>query len=250
MFPGDVWVYGIVYLCGGDTACATIGRRSVHEAFQSVRCTVKRFIAGLFVAALSCAGVANAKLEMTSGIQYAIPNAPISDCNTKAENALNTYLSNVSEVTPNSNVWEAYGPKNATENTASAVIRCNPYQKGYVVRFICAIQTPPNPYTAEILCLDIAHAFSGQKVYPLPTPTPVPSGCTTTNLVGTWINDNNPTNVLKMGIHGSITDQDGVSGNWALNGNKASLSYYGLHTLTLSPDGKRLSGDLHLTRKC
>lgn len=209
-----------------------------------------RFVAAFCIAVLAVAGAANAKLEMTSGIRYVEPNEPLATCNTKAQDALATYLSNVGETTPTSGVWTGNGPKGTSDDTASAVVRCVPYQNGYAVMFTCAIQTPPNPYTAEILCLDIAHKFAGKDVYALPTPTPPPSGCTTTNLLGTWINDNDPSKILKMGVDGSITDQDGVSGNWALDGMKASMSYYGLHTLTLSGDGKHLSGDLHLTRKC
>jgi hypothetical protein len=211
---------------------------------------VKRTIAAFFVAVLAVAGVAHAKLEMTSGIRYVDTSEPLSACNTKAQQALTTYLSNVAETSPTSGVWTANGPQGTTDNTASAVVRCVPYQSGYAVMFTCAIQTPPNPYTAEILCLDIAHKFAGKGVYPLPTPTPLPTGCTTTNLLGTWTDDNDPTKVIKMTVDGGLTDQDDVSGNWALNGNKASISYYGLHTLTLSSDGKHLSGDLHLTRKC
>ncbi len=211
---------------------------------------MKRFLAAFAVAVLALSGAAHAELQMTSGIRYVEPNEPLATCNTKAQEALSTYLSNVAETAANSGVWTANGPQGTTANTATAVVRCVPYQKGYSAMFVCAIQAPPNPYTAEILCLDVAHKFSGQQVYPLPTPTPPPSGCTTTNLLGTWTNDNDSTKVITMTADGGLTDQDGVSGNWALNGDKASIAYYGLHTLTLSKDGKHLSGDLHLTRKC
>jgi hypothetical protein len=54
-----------------------------------------------------------------------------------------------------------------------------------------------------------------------------------------------------MGINGDVTDNQGVSGNWGLVGNTVTLTYYGNHTLTLSPDGKHMSGGgYNLTRKC
>ncbi len=54
-----------------------------------------------------------------------------------------------------------------------------------------------------------------------------------------------------MGLNGDVTDSDGVSGNWALDGSTVTFTYYGNHTLTLSADGKHLhGGGYSLTRKC
>lgn len=210
-----------------------------------------RFTLALLGALAVTATMAAAKLELTSGIRYVVADQPVSQCNTKAQTALNAYLSNVTETPEGSGNWTGSGPKGTTQNTARAVVRCYPVDKGYVATFTCAIQTPPNPYTAEILCLDVAHNFAGKQVYPLPTPTPPPSGCTTTNLVGTWTSDDNPKNVWKLDIDGNGTDQDGVTINWALDGNSASIVHYGTHIMTLSADGKHLSGDGGpFTRKC
>jgi hypothetical protein len=54
-----------------------------------------------------------------------------------------------------------------------------------------------------------------------------------------------------MQLNGDLTDNEGVSGNWIIDGSTVTLTYYGNHTLKLSPDGKHLSGPgYNLTRKC
>jgi hypothetical protein len=54
-----------------------------------------------------------------------------------------------------------------------------------------------------------------------------------------------------MELNGDLTDNEGVSGNWGLVGSTVTLTYYGNHTLTLSPDGKHArGGGYNLTRKC
>jgi hypothetical protein len=116
------------------------------------------------------------------------------------------------------------------------------------------VQLPDSPYGADALCLDVAHNFSGKAVTPLaaiPTPTPIPTGCSTVNLVGTWVSDDKPDLTFKMELNGDLTDNEGVSGNWGLVGSTVTLTYYGNHTLTLSPDGKHArGGGYNLTRKC
>lgn len=113
------------------------------------------------------------------------------------------------------------------------------------------MQQPGSPFDADSLCINIAHNFSGKTVTTLATPTPVPSGCSTTNLVGEWVSDNDSKVVLKMDTDGNLTDPDGVSGNWYLVGKTVTLTYYGNKTLTLSADGKHISGSgASYTRKC
>jgi hypothetical protein len=133
-------------------------------------------------------------------------------------------------------------------------VRCFPLAKGYVVTFTCAAQLPDSPYSADALCLDVAHKFYGGAVTALaaiPTPTPMPTGCATNSLVGTWVSDDKPGLTFTMDLTGNVTDSDGVSGNWGLKGNTVTLTYYGNHTLTLSPDGKHMhGGGYSLTRKC
>lgn len=209
------------------------------------------FAVGLAVSALLCQSAASAALDMTTGLRYVVPNAAPSTCGDKAKTALSTYLQNPTE--SGAGEWVANGPiGTASAPTAAATVHCSPVGKGYVVTFTCAVEVPGNPYTAAALCLDVAHKFIGKPVTPLaagPTPTPPPVCGSTTNLVGTWVSNGGPT--FKMDANGDLVDSDGTSGNWALNGNTVTLTYYGNHTLTLSSDGKRISGrDYNLTRKC
>lgn len=210
-------------------------------------------IASAFVAAAGlCFSVAPAAVEMSTGIRYVIPAGSADDCSAKAKTALNAYLQNATEQVSGSGEWIASGPQGVTgPSTASAVVRCFPVGKGYVVTFTCVVQIPGNPYPADALCLDVAHNFSGKPVKPLPSPTPLPTGCTTANLVGTWAADDKPTLTLQMDVNGGVTDSDGVSGNWGLYGNTVTLTYYGTHTMTITADGKHIhGGGYSFTRKC
>ena len=51
-------------------------------------------------------------------------------------------------------------------------------------------------------------------------------------------------------LDGQLTDPQGVSGNWNLDGNTVTLTYYGTSTLKLSPDGKQITGSKSFTRVC
>lgn len=209
------------------------------------------FAAGLALSVLLCSTAVPAAIDMSTGLRYVIPNGSADDCSNKAKTALTAYLQNVNESAAGSREWMATGPIGAHgATTSAATVRCYPVGKGYVVTFTCAVETPNNPYAANDLCLDVAHNFSGKAVKPLATPTPMPTGCTTANLVGTWTSDHGgPT--FKMDASGDLTDADGISGNWILYGTDANLTYYGNHAMKLSPDGKHLSGGGYsLTRKC
>ncbi len=215
-----------------------------------------RIVAGIALAALvvTVAAPASAGVEMSTGIRYVFEGngASLDQCRTKAQTALQAYLQNATEKTPGSGEWQAYAKPNAQgQNTAGAIVRCSATPKGYVVTFTCAVQKPGNSFDADSLCLNIAHNFSGKTVNTLATPTPLPSGCSTTNLVGMWQSDNDSKLVLKMDTEGNLSDPDGVSGNWYLVGNTVTLTYYGNKTLTLSADGKHMSGSgASYTRKC
>lgn len=215
-----------------------------------------RIVAGIALAALVCAIAvpASAGVVMSTGIRYVFEGngASLDQCRTKAQTALQAYLQNATEKTPGSGEWLAYAKPNAQgQNTAAAIVSCTATPKGYVVTFTCAVQQPGNSFDADSLCLNIAHNFSGKTVTTLATPTPLPSGCSTTNLVGTWQSDNDSKVVLKLDTEGNLTDPDGVSGNWYLVGKTVTLTYYGTKTLTLSDDGKHMSGSgASYTRKC
>jgi hypothetical protein len=209
------------------------------------------FAAALAAAALALGSSAPAAVVMSTGIRYVIPTGTKTDCSAKAQQALGAFLENAAESTPGSGEWLAVGPPGATTLTASAVVSCLALPKGYVVTFTCTVQSPDNPYSADDLCLNVAHTFSGKAVKPLATSTPAPTGCTTANLVGTWVSNNKPGLTMTLSPTGELLDSDGVSGNWALYNNTATLTYYGTHSLTLSPDGKHLRGEGYdLTRKC
>jgi hypothetical protein len=209
----------------------------------------------LFAGVVWCSSGAPASVDVASGIRYVSPDGSLSDCSAKAKASLDAFLQGASEQSPGSGDWIAYsqnGP--AGTPTATAVLRCYALPKGYVVTFACVVQLPDNPYTADALCKDVAHKFYGGAITALsaiPTPTPVPTGCATNSLVGNWVSDNDSKLTFTMGLDGDVTDSMGVSGNWALKGNAVTFTYYGNHTLTLSPDGKHMSGGGYsLTRKC
>jgi hypothetical protein len=196
-----------------------------------------------------------AAIDLSVGIRHVSDDGTLQDCSSKARSSLNAFLQNASEPVPGSGDWSAYS-SNGPDGTpaAAAAVRCYALPKGYVVTFTCVIQSPASPYTPDALCLNIAHKFYGGAITslaPMPTPSPIPTGCATNSLVGTWMSDDKPGFTFKMELNGDLTDSDGVSGNWILKGNTAVLTYYGEHSMTLSPDGKHLrGGGYSLTRKC
>lgn len=203
------------------------------------------------VASLACGSNASAGVEISTGIRY-VGTGPITECSTKAQSALSTYMQDPTEVKPGSGDWLAFGPKGQVgAPTSSAAARCYPLPAGgYVITFTCVVQIPENPYAADALCLDVAHTFKGLPVTALATPAPL-TGCATTNLVGHWTSDDKPGLSFDMTVNGELTDSDGVSGNWGLYGNNVTLTYYGTHSATLSADGKHINGGGYsLTRKC
>ncbi|MFY9720711.1 MAG: hypothetical protein WAK16_13815 [Candidatus Cybelea sp.] len=212
-------------------------------------------LAAFFAVTLSSGAAALASVELSAGIRYVSDTGTGDQCSAKAKAAIEAYLPGATESSAGSGEWFAVG-QNAVTGAASvaATVRCYPLAKGYVVTFICSVQRPANPYGAAALCLDIAHKFYGGPLTPLaamPTPTPVPTGCSTANLVGTWVSDADPKKTLTMGLGGDATDDEGVSGNWNLDGATVTLTYYGTHSLTLSSDGKHIRGSgYNYTRKC
>lgn len=210
-------------------------------------------LAAAFGLAVVWGAPAHAAVDLSVGIRHVSDTGSLSDCSAKARESLGAFLAPATESHPGE--WLAVSKNGiAGTPTAAATVRCYGLSKGYVVTFTCAVQLPDNPYTADALCLDVAHTFYGGAVSvlpPIPTPTPIPTGCSTVNLVGTWVDDNKPGLTFTMDLTGNVTDSDGVSGNWGLRGNTVTLTYYGNHTLTLSADGKHMRGDGYsLTRKC
>jgi hypothetical protein len=194
----------------------------------------------------------NAAVEMSSGFRQVVPNGSIDDCINKAKTALNNSLQNAFATSQDNWQWLAYGPNDSTGHpTAAASIQCYRVGSGYVVTINCAVERAPNPYTADDLCHRLGATFTGKTATDLATPTPVPTGCTTQTLAGTWTWSDKNNAVFTFNADGSLTDNEGVSGNWNLSGNTVTLTYYGTKTATLSSDGKRISGpDRNFVRKC
>lgn len=209
----------------------------------------------LSIGALCAGGNATASVAISTGIRHVSPDGSLAECSAKAKTSLEAFLQNVAETSPGSGDWTGtrQNPQLGAA-TSTAAVRCYPLTKGYVVTFICAVQVPENPYDADALCLDVAHKFYGGAIAALaamPTPTPIPTGCSTVNLVGTWVSDDKPGLTLTNDLNGNVTDNEGVSGNWGLKGTTVTLTYYGEHTLTLSSDGKHMRGaGYNFTRKC
>lgn len=210
---------------------------------------------GLLAAVVWCSPQAPAAVDISVGIRHVSPDGGLSDCSAKAKASLDAFLEGAAETSAGSGDWVAHSRVGlAGAPTATAVVRCYALPKGYVVTFTCAVQLPDNPYSSDDLCKDVAHKFYGGAIATLAamaTPTPVPTGCATTNLVGTWVSDGNSKLTFIMELNGDVTDSEGVSGNWGIKGNVVTFTYYGNHTMTLSPDGKHLTGGGYsLTRKC
>ncbi|HUA10310.1 MAG TPA: hypothetical protein VMA98_13665 [Candidatus Acidoferrales bacterium] len=211
-----------------------------------------RLFAGFLAAVLLITiAVAPASVDIATGIRHVVPTGTMDECGTKARAALGTYLQNVSEPSPGEFMATGpIGPGVSSDTTSAGTIHCFAYGSGYVVTFTCTAEAPNNPYDANSLCQDLLANFEGKPQTALATPTPPPSGCTTATLVGTWVsNDSKLT--LTMTADGQLTDNEDVTGSWVLSGLSVKLTYYGYHNLTLSPDGKHLSGSGYsLTRRC
>jgi hypothetical protein len=215
---------------------------------------LRLLVAACFAITIS-GGAALASVDMSASIRHVEDGGTADQCSAKAKAALEAYLPGATESSPGSGEWFAVGQNPLTgAPSVAATVRCYGLSKGYVAYFICSVQLPANPYGANALCLNIAHKFYGGAITSLaamPTPTPVPTGCATNNLVGNWVADDDPKKKLTMGLNGDLTDSDGVSGNWNLDGSTVTLTYYGTHTLTLSPDGKHIHGTgYNFTRQC
>ncbi|MDE2481819.1 MAG: hypothetical protein KGN02_06480 [bacterium] len=216
--------------------------------------SLRIFAVIFFLGIVASMGVAPAAVDLSTGVRYVMDTGTLDDCSAKAQTALNKYLGGAAESATGTHEYIATGPLGATSPqtmTATGTIHCFPgTPAGYTVTFTCVVETPNNPYSADALCLDLAHNFSGKPETALATPSPEPTGCTTANLIGTWTSDDGKTTIT-MDSSGNLTDGDGVSGSWILYHDTATLTYYGNHTLKLSSDGKHLSGDgYNLTRKC
>ena len=213
---------------------------------------VHRFGAALFCALAITSATAPASVDLATGIRHVVPSGSIAECDSKASAALGAYLQHV--LSPTQDEWVGTGPINEgmqSDITSAGTIHCYAHAGGYVVTFTCTVEAPNNPYTATALCNDLLAHFEDKAQTALATPTPPPTGCNTASLAGTWQSDSNNKMALTLDQNGELTDSDNVIGSWTLNGLNVKLTYYGYHNLTLSSDGKHMSGSGYsFTRKC
>jgi hypothetical protein len=122
----------------------------------------------LFAVALAldiafCAAPAPAAIDVAIGDQRVVQNQPVSDCETRAENALRTLLQTPSEGGGGTE-FMALAPVQppATPPTAGA-IHCFPLDKGYLVTFECAVEIPPSATSASDFCTKLEAAFDASQ---------------------------------------------------------------------------------------
>ena len=213
---------------------------------------VRRFAASLLGALLITSAIAPASVDLATGIRHVVSTGTLAECDQKASAALSAYLQHV--LSPTQDEWIGTGPINSgmqSDTTSAGTIHCYAHTGGYVVTFTCTVEAPNNPYTATALCQDLLDNFEGKTQTALATPTPPPSGCNTQSLAGTWESDTSNKPSLTLDASGELTDSDQVIGSWTLSGLNVKLTYYGYHNLTLSSDGKHMSGSGYsFTRKC
>jgi hypothetical protein len=210
------------------------------------------FAGALALAMIASTIAAPAALDVSAGLRHVEASGSIDDCNAKAKTALE---GNLGQAVQGAGASLSYGTRDSSGRaSAAAVINCYPVDGGYFATFTCSVEIPPSSFTSDDLCKRVYATFLGKAAAPLATPTPVPTGCATTNLVGTWTWDDKGGVPFVFDLNGGLLDNENVSGNWALDGNKVSLVYYGTQTVTLSADGKHLIApkgvERNFTRKC
>jgi hypothetical protein len=103
---------------------------------------------------------ARAALDTAIGPRITVASAPMSDCNTRAQGALQSVLQSAFEAGAGSGEWVAAERITPTSDASgSAIIECHAVGSGYAASFTCAAQVPPNPYTADELCSKLSTAF-------------------------------------------------------------------------------------------
>jgi hypothetical protein len=115
---------------------------------------------GLIAAFGSLSARAPAALDINVGASKAVPNQPVSACNSSAKTALNAVLQNAVELGGDSGEWLAFAaPDSANGSTAAAAINCYPLAGAFVVTFTCIAQVPPSVNSAADLCTKLTAAF-------------------------------------------------------------------------------------------
>ena len=123
---------------------------------------------GLFAVALAldivfCVAPAPAAIDLAIGDQRIVQNQPLSDCTTRAENALRTLLQAPSVAGGGSELMALAPVQAPATPPRAASIHCFPLDKGYLVTFECAVEIPPNPTPASDLCTKLVAAFDASQ---------------------------------------------------------------------------------------
>jgi hypothetical protein len=130
-------------------------------------CRVAPLTVGLTLVLNMAPAASHAALDMVVGARQVVKNEPVSACNSKARDALNSVLTDAAEVgAGDTGEWKAYSAPDASgHSSAAAAIHCYPLDdvSGYLVTFTCAAQVPPNADSAAVLCTKLTQAFGGGK---------------------------------------------------------------------------------------
>lgn len=128
-----------------------------------------RYRLGLLAVAVAldviiCTAPAPAAIDIAIGDQRVVQNQPVSDCNTRAQAALQKTLQAPFEAGHGTGEWLAYTPVEAPATPpAAASIHCFLLGNGYLVTFECAVELPPNPTPASDLCTKLEAAFDSSQ---------------------------------------------------------------------------------------
>jgi hypothetical protein len=131
--------------------------------FGTIFARIAALTIGLIVAFGMTGKPAGAALDMVVGARNVVNDEPLSSCDAKARQAFGKVFGNAGAELGDTHQWKGTGEVDAAGNAfAAAAIHCYPLDdKGYVVTFTCAAQTPPAAETASVICQQLAAAFGG-----------------------------------------------------------------------------------------
>jgi hypothetical protein len=126
------------------------------------RCAL--FAVALALDAVVCAAPAPAAIDIAIGDQRVVQNQPLSDCTTRAQNALRTLLQTPSQAGAGTELMAEAPVEAPATPPRAASIHCFPLDgSGYIVTFECAVEIPPNPTPASDLCAKLVAAFDASQ---------------------------------------------------------------------------------------
>jgi hypothetical protein len=127
-------------------------------------CRYALFAVALALDAVFCAAPAPAAVDIAIGDQRVVQNQPLSDCTTRAQNALRTLLQAPSQAGAGTELMAEAPVEPPATPPRAASIHCFPLDgTGYIVTFECAVEIPPNPTPASDLCAKLVAAFDASQ---------------------------------------------------------------------------------------